>query len=1342
MTGGDEDKSPIVTNWGPVDGETFGDTVDRIAEFYDLSPREAREEIDRAIEEDELVEDTTGKFPRLKVPSDEHVEADENAGDEGVVGEEDAIACISDTLSWYHAKVDDTIDYEASEYATPRDYYHDRGWTDQTIDAKKLGYAPPRHSDRLLDYLLRKGHSRKAILATGLFRERDSGGLRPIWEGRYVFPYSDEDGKLVYAISRAGSPPDPRDWAGKWSEDDDPSKYHKIPTSREEVLVEEPIFGLESVESGTPVLITEGIADAITAHQEGYPCISPVTTQFAHADVDRLANKLETHGVEQAFVVQDAEPPSSDIVQTDDEEELNVNQYGPGVKGAVKTAHQLVERDIDARIGELPRPYNRKVDLDDYLVRWNGDLQPILASSIPPAQHPASETLRSSREDALQQGNDAPDGVASTKKTSALWDLDLTDIARVHEGYRGPNPLGHHGESEDYFTVSKHEGDLLGYDHKYKTAYNALTYLLCEAGERPGSHPGGRLSDREVWEAWRHAKERGYIAEDDKCPSRALKHLAITNDICSTDDIEEGWRLPDDAYETVLNIIEDEYGLAHGHPVGGEQVSTVPLGRIQNLSWEDARRYARKRGFEWPSTQEARKQLENAVVNTIANQDAKVIDAPTALGKSYTVATFPWLRHPDVTGDAPVVMVHGTKEARDEADEASARAGLKKKKILSRKEACPVASGDYDDEITMEGEPASGWLDRQCDRKGLPFSVAHANLEDNNDQDIDLPCCPEEDECPSRTQWRDAPWDSDAAGEVSDDEAVKYDIIHATHQMLYVPSMTSGTNIVIDELPDYSFRVADGDREGDISIDRIQNAVTAYLKEIDAPITNWESLITLLRTREDDAFEELWGSLADQYFELEEAIEERSPGLDWYIENADAHVLSRAIVECVIDALQDDKDRNGLRKGSTVHTLPRMDDKDAKVRVTLVIDDDNRIKRIRQTPALSGTRSIVGLDAYPSMPLWHLNAVEHIERDEVLDTDERRFWRLFERGLFAVQIGDATRPLSGSQAKEWFDTERLGILLEKLAEEGLRTGITTAQVEDELQGLFTDLGIYGAETMHFGEVRSRNDFGGEDAGFVNGCMDPGDEYILTVLAEYDCEAEPETTTDEDGNEHRAHGRGFVGPDADVAESILASVRENEVAQAAGRYARNPDSPGDRAVVYIRTDATPTGFADVQVGGVKWMATEKQARIVESLQGREWQTAREIAEELDITKRHVLKTLKRLRDELGVVDCKPGEGAYGADLYRAITGKTKPHMADLGPNLNQDCELDEWIWTLIMRDADPVRQDVTYNSAEAGEVTATINSRFAPSPPEPSEAVEGGIVPGLDGNWIISSGEPA
>ena len=1335
--------SVTITNWNAVDGETIGDAIDTVTNFYPLTPDEAEDAIDAAIAAGDLVEDDTGTFPVLHVPGFDDG-ADKNDDDPVTVPTDEALHCINEILGYFHEKIDEEVEHENSEYNTPREYYAERGWTDETINEKQLGYAPVNYGSELQRRLVTAGFDRSTMLATGLFAESDEGYLYTLWKGRFVLPYSNENGQLVFAISRSGVPPHPCDWAGRYGEEANPAKYHKIPTTRDDVVVEEPIYGLDTLEPGEPVLITEGIADAITAHQHGYACISPVTTQFSNDDMDRLAGVLSEHGVKRAYVVQDAERPTSSVVETPGgDERLNIEQFGPGVKGAVKTASHLVADGVNAQVGALPRPGVDKVDLDDYLSRWDGDLNAVIRSAQPPAQHPASEPAKPNRRQAEEQEqNSKPPEIDSDSDTSALWDLDITDVTGMSVGDRENNPLGHYGDSEDYFKVYEDRNGKIAYDFKSKTAYNAITYLLCEADVRSAERPGGSLTDEDVWKAWKYAKEYGYISSDDKCPSAALRHIAVSHGVCDAGDIVDGWRLPRDAYEATLDVIDEEYGIEHGHAVGSERVSMVPLARIQNLSWDEARRFTREHGFNWPSTREARERLENAVVNTVTRQDQKVIDAPTALGKSYTVATFPWLRHRDVTGGAPVVHVHATREARDEAFEESDLNGVNAKRVLGRKEACPVARGDFDSEITMNGEPASEWMDSQCDGKGIPLSVAHSILDEHNDQDEDLPCCPGVQECPSKTQWSDVPWynpgEEPGPGgcggveEFQSEDRVKYDVVHATHPMLFVPSMTKNTNVVIDELPDYALRVEDG--EGGVSMDRLQNAVSAYLKAIDAPVRTWEAFITLARSRGDDEFGDLYGSLADQYFELRDAVEERSPPLEWYVETPEAHVLARAVIECIIDAFDGDADRNGLRHGTTLHTLPRMDNEDAQVRVSLVIDSDNRVQTIRQTPDLSSARSVVGLDAHPAMPLWQLNSVEHIERLKILDTDERRFWRLFERGLFAVQVGDATRPLSGPNAKDWFGEEKLDVLLGELVDEGLGTGITTTQVESELGHLLGEHGVTKPETMHYGEVRSRNDFGDEDVGFVNGCMDPGDGFVLTVLAEYGCDAEPETRTGENGEEHRAHGRGFTGPDAETADAILASVRENEVAQAAGRYARNADDPDDRAVVYVRTDATPTGFTDVQVGGVEWVATQKQAEIIRLLQSDEWVTAKGIADKIDSTKRHVLKTLKTLRDR-GVVDCRKGAGAYGADLYRAITGQTSVHLTEVGPSIKQDCEMDGSMWALVISDADVVT-DTTYGeSAEPDTLTSTLSGRFAPHPPEPSSQ---GVM--FNGEWDISGGD--
>src|SRR5699024_3082310 len=120
----------------------------------------------------------------------------------------------------------------------------------------------------------------------------------------------------------------------------------------------------------------------------------------------------------------------------------------------------------------------------------------------------------------------------------------------------------HHGTTENYFLIIDERG--VAYDHKYPAAYNALTYLLCEAGERSPDDPNGRLSDEEMFVAWRHAKREGLIRDDDPIPRRALRHVAVDHGHCESGDIEDGWKFPSDAYDDALDTVEDEYGVEPG----------------------------------------------------------------------------------------------------------------------------------------------------------------------------------------------------------------------------------------------------------------------------------------------------------------------------------------------------------------------------------------------------------------------------------------------------------------------------------------------------------------------------------------------------------------------------------------------------------------------------------------------------------------------------------------------------------------------------------------------------------------------------------------------------------
>jgi len=791
----------------------------------------------------------------------------------------------------------------------------------------------------------------------------------------------------------------------------------------------------------------------------------------------------------------------------------------------------------------------------------------------------------------------------------------------------------------------------------------------------------------------------------------------------STEDLLMAAMGDSDAMDTVgtKDVDDDQSRSSTGSGVAMPQ-SALPLAQLDALDHNDRRRAAKQRGLEWPSTREARDRLFATITEVMRNQDTAVVDAPTALGKSHSIAATSWseAQLESATGGKPVVHLQATRDARDEAIETAREAGVDHFVLRARHEACPVAAGDHDpvatDEdvddvdsetdrevITMDGEPASEWISAMCDGRGLPFSYVHQRLEQHNDQGTTLPCCRgsdtsfdedagdfeegESSECPAIRQWDRLR---------SKKESGNLDLVFATHNFAHVPGLRMQTNIVVDEEPDFT---------QDLTTDRVRKAITGYLQAVDAPVSTWESFIATAR-------HEGWGDDAAAVREALQDALNTDPNSEWFFEDDRAHTLAPALARAIFNA---EERTNGRRVGKTPYEPPRLDghavDDDAwnKSWVTVVLDEDNEVRTVRNSPDFSLTRSVVGLDAHPARPRWMVAVHPSIHTKAVLDPEERRLWRRYERGLRVVQVGEATRPLASG---EYFQRDQVRTFVDHLQDEyghRFRTAITANSIEDRLHDIMEAAGCTEPSTMHFGEEKSRNDFAPERVGLVNGCIDPGDDFVVDLLAELDLDAEPETVVDDAGEEQRAHGRGFVGEDADTAAEILASVRENHTAQAAGRYARDAGDPESHATVYVRTDAMPTGFADVQVPGVLWTFTSTQRQIVETLrESPRSLTAREISTRVGCTKRHVQKTLAKLIPDEddgrhGPVQAIDNAGPNGATLYSS-SGLPNSGVADIHGVTANDPVWGTYTWAFAIRDP-----TIPVESFDGGDDTASTPS---------------------------------
>jgi DNA primase len=257
---------------------------------------------------------------------------------------------LTTAATYYHERLTDDI---------REGWYRKRyGFADATIERFVLGWA----DGTLWDYFCNELRiSRADALATGLFVPFPEGRVVDFFQGRLIFPYL-VPGGVAYLIGRQTekTPDQP------WERD---AKYRKLPIRSDSHpyisarIANDVLFNAQSARSADLILLTEGIADCISAQQAGVAAISPGTTIFRRQDLPRL---LEiTRKARRVVVCNDAE------------------DGGSGDLGAIDTARFFLKNGRPIRIGQIPRLANcPKRDVND-LVREEGPgaLQKVIASA-------------------------------------------------------------------------------------------------------------------------------------------------------------------------------------------------------------------------------------------------------------------------------------------------------------------------------------------------------------------------------------------------------------------------------------------------------------------------------------------------------------------------------------------------------------------------------------------------------------------------------------------------------------------------------------------------------------------------------------------------------------------------------------------------------------------------------------------------------------------------------------------------------------------------------------------------------------------------------------------------
>ncbi|MFO8019575.1 MAG: DUF5906 domain-containing protein [Promethearchaeia archaeon] len=213
-----------------------------------------------------------------------------------------------------------------------------RGFSDETVKEFKIGLYDAKVRKRL-----EHEFNEEALILANI-RGVDEKNHSPYWSykapgERIVYPYLDINRKPKYFIYR---------WLGPLK---NKQKYRKYQKHRKNKYIKEIPFGLHSLykpEIQNHIIITEGITDAISVIQAGYPCLSPVTTHIKPEHIKRFIRYCK--GFNKTYVIFDNEE----------------NQEG--LKGAKITLKTLLFHKISAFLGNIPRVEGvRKVDLNDYL---------------------------------------------------------------------------------------------------------------------------------------------------------------------------------------------------------------------------------------------------------------------------------------------------------------------------------------------------------------------------------------------------------------------------------------------------------------------------------------------------------------------------------------------------------------------------------------------------------------------------------------------------------------------------------------------------------------------------------------------------------------------------------------------------------------------------------------------------------------------------------------------------------------------------------------------------------------------------------------------------------------
>jgi DNA primase len=240
--------------------------------------------------------------------------------------------CREAGLFFYHALT------ETTEGKLALEYFHNRGFSDETIRTFGLGYSPNTW-DAYVTHAAAKKIPADLLLRAGLARRRDDGSLYDYFRGRAMFPVFSPTGRVIGFGARKLYETDPI--AGKYINSPETPIYDKSRT----------LFGLfqvrEALRESDFAILVEGYADLISLYQAG---IRNVVASSGTA-LTREQILLVARYTKNITIVYDAD--------------------SAGSKAALRGVDLILENDLDVRIARLPEgddpdSYVRKAGAEEF----------------------------------------------------------------------------------------------------------------------------------------------------------------------------------------------------------------------------------------------------------------------------------------------------------------------------------------------------------------------------------------------------------------------------------------------------------------------------------------------------------------------------------------------------------------------------------------------------------------------------------------------------------------------------------------------------------------------------------------------------------------------------------------------------------------------------------------------------------------------------------------------------------------------------------------------------------------------------------------------------------------